>query len=161
MAAGRACGWALGFALACGSAGAEPRAFVDAAACVGRGGHSAESCARGLREARIAFEARAPRFPTRGACEQRFPRCMIGHVFARGGVDFTPAMRGFVFVGEKGAPVAEAALQPPEPRRRETERPQPEPEPASRDAPAAYPVPKALLDDIRERRRRFAGAGRE
>ena len=152
MAAGK------GFALVCSAvaavaAFAAPRSYVDAADCAREGGGTAAQCERGFREARIAFDAAAPHFATRGLCEKRYSRCMIGHIFAHGGVDFTPAMRGFAFAGGRGAPITENALAQAAPPRVSS----PEPEPSTGAAPAAYPVPKAALDDLRARERRYGG----
>jgi hypothetical protein len=143
----------LGLALV-GGAGAAPRPYVDAAACARAGVYAPAQCERGFREARIAFDGAAPHFATRGLCEQRYARCMIGHVFAHGGVDFTPAMRGFVFAAGRGAPITETALpQAAAPPRVAS----PEAETPGAAAPSAYPVPKAALEDLRARERRYGG----
>jgi len=90
--------WALMMLSVTAAVGDNPRVFIDAAACVASGAHSASDCRHAERNARAEFSEKAPRFPTRAACERAFARCMIGDIFAGGGVDFVPTLRGFAIL---------------------------------------------------------------
>ena len=180
----------LAIVAAVAAATAAPKIYFDAAACLRDGLHETALCQNAYRSARAEFDKHAPRFPSRAACERHFPRCMVGEIFARGGVDFMPAMRGFVFIDRtSAAPVAEggprgyrfgpgsadgADTLAPEKiaaaRRDRASRPAPsvprreadEPgAPAVAAEPQSYPVPKARLLDLRERERRYAGAAKD
>ncbi|MFY9656325.1 MAG: DUF1190 domain-containing protein [Methylocystis sp.] len=80
--------------------------YLNAAACVSRGGRSQELCANAEKNAAAEFDEKAPRFATRAACEaaMRGP-CAIGFG-ERGdrkhGVYFTPRQDGFRIVGTSG-----------------------------------------------------------
>jgi len=84
-------------------------AYLNAAACVRRGGRSPELCANAEKNAAAEFEEKAPRFVTRAVCESalRAP-CAIG--FSRNGgwadrkhgVYFTPRQDGFRIVESSG-----------------------------------------------------------
>jgi hypothetical protein len=92
--------------------------FLNAAACVSRGGRSKELCANAEKNAAAEFEEKAPRFATRAACEAALHGpCAIGFgrigasTDQKRGVYFTPRSDGFRIVETYGrdptvAPVA-------------------------------------------------------
>jgi hypothetical protein len=162
-----------------------PRVFLDAAACVASGAYDALDCRRAERNARAEFNEKAPRFAARATCERVFARCMIGDIFAGGGVDFVPTLRGFAILNGPRAgalPVLEGGGLPGLFERRRIDRDEegvhrgqarnaPGITPRSPGKPAAdaelptsngglqaYPVPDAVLRDLRERERKFGGA---
>ncbi len=175
------------------AAAAAPKTYFDAAACIADGAHGAAQCRQAYRNARAEFDEKAPRFPTRAACERFFPRCMIADIFRHGGVDFMPVMRGFVFVEGRrslAAPVAEGggvglfepraadrADEAIDPRRAAAARSawllkfaplsgrrevaEPESSAAATEGSRAFPVPKAMLIELRERERRYAGTAKD
>ena len=155
---------------------AKPRVFVDARACVASRSFSETECRRAETNARAEFEEKAPRFSTRAACERRFARCMIADIFAHGGLDFMPALRGFeISEGRRPMtiPVLEAGgsaglfegrpIDRDETRidrakyaRRDAPKPDAGDEIQSQGSAApAYPVPEAQWRDMQERARRF------
>ena len=176
--------------LAPGAAVADnPRVFLDASACVASGAHSASDCRHAERNARAEFNEKAPRFPTRPACERAFARCMIGDISAGGGVDFVPTPRGFAILSGPRAgalPVLEGAGSQSMFERRRVDRDDEgvhrgqeqrmrnatgisagshplsraalETEHPPEGGLQAYPVPAAVLRDLRERERKFGGA---
>ncbi|MGA9602147.1 MAG: DUF1190 domain-containing protein [Methylocystis sp.] len=82
-----------------GSGGA---VYLNAAACVSRGGRSPQLCGYAEKNAAAEFEEKAPRFATRAACESALRRpCAIGFSHASAwserqhGLYFTPRQDGF------------------------------------------------------------------
>jgi hypothetical protein len=77
--------------------------FGDERSCSASGKLSAEFCANAAANARSEFDEKAPRFPTRDACEGAFDRggCSLGFSGADGwagkksGVYFSPRQAGF------------------------------------------------------------------
>jgi len=59
--------WALMMLSVTAAVGDNPRVFIDAAACVASGAHSASDCRHAERNARAEFSEKAPRFPTPAA----------------------------------------------------------------------------------------------
>lgn len=94
---------ALGVGLAAGVASADPSGgvFANARACVDRGRLPAEICANADANAAAEFDEKAPRFPTRSACEAAYHSCAVGFRGAegwagrKGAVYFTPQRQGF------------------------------------------------------------------
>jgi Protein of unknown function (DUF1190) len=162
-----------------------PHVFRDAAACVASGAYEASQCRHAERNARAEFDEKAPRFATRAVCERVFARCMIGDIFAGRGVDFIPTPRGFAILSGPRAgalPVLEGGRSAGLFDRRRIDRDEeavhrgqtrnalesspkspsksaPDAEvPASEGGLQAYPVPDAVLRDLRERERKFGGS---
>jgi uncharacterized protein YgiB involved in biofilm formation len=162
-----------------------PHVFRDAAACVASGAYDASECRHAEHNAHAEFDEKAPRYSTRAACERRFARCMIGDIFAGGGVDFIPTPRGFAILSGPRAgalPVLEGGRSAGLFDRRRIDRdeeavhrgqtrnalgsspkspskPAPDAEvPTSQGGLQAYPVPDAVLRDLRERERKFGGS---
>jgi uncharacterized protein YgiB involved in biofilm formation len=162
-----------------------PRVFLDAAACVASGAYDASDCRHAERNAHAEFDEKAPRFAARAACERVFARCMIGDIFAGGGVDFVPTPRGFAILSGPRAgalPILEGGHSQGLFERRRIDRdeegvhrgqmrnalantpksagkPATDAElPTSEGEPRAYPIPDAMLRDLRERERKFGGA---
>jgi len=82
-----------------GSGGA---VYLNAGACVSRGGRSPQLCGYAEKNAAAEFEEKAPRFATRAACESALRRpCAIGFKRAgawpdrNGSLYFTPRQDGF------------------------------------------------------------------
>lgn len=77
--------------------------FGDERSCSASGKLSAELCANAAANARTEFEEKAPRFPTRDACERAFDRggCSLGFSGTDGwagkksGIYFSPRQAGF------------------------------------------------------------------
>lgn len=77
--------------------------FGSERSCIAGSSLGAELCANAAVNAQTAFDEMAPRFPTRGACEQTFGRagCSLGFSGAdgwagkRSGIYFTPRQSGF------------------------------------------------------------------
>ena len=83
--------------------------YLNAAACVSRGGRSKEFCAYAEKNAAAEFEEKAPRFDNRAACEAALHGpCAIGFSHSgdwtdrRHGVYFTPRQDGFRIVETYG-----------------------------------------------------------
>ena len=73
-----------------------PRVLLDAAACREAKALSDADCDTAFANAKAEFYEKAPKFPSRAACERYFRRCMIGDI-SEGGrrIAFIPQMRGF------------------------------------------------------------------
>jgi uncharacterized protein YgiB involved in biofilm formation len=131
--------------------------FFDAAACAASGAYSLADCREWEREARAEFDEKAPKFDTRSLCERTYAHCMIGEIFAGGGVAFVPRPRGFaVPSGPQGRarPVLEGGASRDGTERRSMP-PQAPAAAAAQDAARTFPVPPKILQDIQERARRF------
>jgi len=168
---------AASLTLATPALAAHSRVFFDAAACVASGAHSPSDCRDAEKGARMEFDKKAPRFASRAACERAYLRCMIGDIFAGGGVDFMPALRGFTISDgprARAKPVMEGVASRGVFESRQIDRADENVSPAKGSAarlasaraaahenqpiandPRAYPVPEALLRDLQQRERRF------
>ncbi len=83
--------------------------YLNAAACVLRGRRSPQLCSYAEKNAAAEFEEKAPRFPSRAACEKALKRpCAIGFSSRGGwserqhGLYFTPRQDGFRVVESFG-----------------------------------------------------------
>lgn len=104
---------ACALALAVPAAAQAPRAqYVYGAerACVSAGKFTQEQCANAAANAQAEFDEKAPRFPTREACEHAFGanKCSLGFSGADGwagkksGIHFSPRQDGFRIVAGAG-----------------------------------------------------------
>ncbi len=99
--------WTEASAQALGGSGGA--VFLNAAACVSRGGRSPQLCGYAEKNAAAEFEEKAPRFATRAACEDAVRRpCAIGFSHAgawserQHGIYFTPRQDGFRIIEASG-----------------------------------------------------------
>jgi hypothetical protein len=83
--------------------------YLNAAACVSRGGRNPQLCGYAEKNAAAEFEEKAPRFPTRAACESALRQpCAIGFNHAgawsdhRRSIYFTPRQDGFRIIEASG-----------------------------------------------------------
>ncbi|WP_170153336.1 DUF1190 domain-containing protein [Roseiarcus fermentans] len=84
---GVACGWAFDL---------QPTVYLNADVCRASHALTDGECAQAYANAKAEFDEKAPKFPTRAACERHFRHCMIGDLAGdRRTMTFIPLMRGF------------------------------------------------------------------
>ncbi|ARN80616.1 hypothetical protein B1812_05505 [Methylocystis bryophila] len=83
--------------------------YLNAAACVAKGGRSPQLCGNAEKNAAAEFEEKAPRFETRAACERALRQpCALGYNGRgaweghRHGIYFTPRQDGFRIIESSG-----------------------------------------------------------
>jgi uncharacterized protein DUF1190 len=72
------------------------KVYINSDGCRAAHALGDSECLHAYENAKAEFDEKAPRFATRGECEDHFQHCMIGDIFSGGHrVTFMSAMRGF------------------------------------------------------------------